>query len=100
MQERDPLRHPMQLYRYVGECLASKERIGLAMVISRSGSGPREAGAAMVITRDGKTVGTVVGGLFVAGTFEMAKTAIRDRCSLCRTFLWPIRRMIEMPLIP
>lgn len=86
MQERASLRHPMQLYSHVRECLVHKERISLATVISRSGSGPREAGASIVITEHNKTRGTIGGGLLEAKTLEMAKAAIHDRRPACQTF--------------
>ena len=86
MRPTDSLRHPLQLYRYVRECLGRKEQLCLATVISRSGSGPREAGAAIVLTQNGKTLGTVGGGLLEASTLEMAAAAIRNHLPACRTF--------------
>ena len=86
MHQTDSLRHPLQLYRYIAECLARKEIISLATVISRSGSGPREAGASIILTATGQTLGTVGGGLLEASTLEMAAAAIRNRLPACRTF--------------
>lgn len=86
MEERDPLRHPMELYRHIAERLGRGEGMCLATVISCSGSGPREAGASMAVSQDGKTAGTVGGGLLEAWTLETARTAIRDRRSFCQTF--------------
>ncbi len=86
MHQTDSLRHPLQLYRYIRECLARRESIALATVIARSGSGPREAGASIVLTAKGQTLGTVGGGLLEANTLEMAAAAIRNRRPACRTF--------------
>ncbi|PKN05758.1 MAG: dehydrogenase [Deltaproteobacteria bacterium HGW-Deltaproteobacteria-9] len=86
MHQTDSLRHPLQLYRYIRECLAHKESIALATVIARSGSGPREAGASIILTATGRTLGTVGGGLLEASTLEMAAAAIRNHRPACRTF--------------
>lgn len=81
------LRNSLQLYRHMRDCLARKESISLATIISRSGSGPREAGATIVLTGDGNTLGTVGGGLLEAATLEIAKTVIRNHQPEIRTFL-------------
>jgi len=86
MHERESLRYSVQLYRTIRECLARKARVALATVISRSGSGPREAGTSMLITIDGKTLGTVGGGLLEVKTLELAEEVLCDLRPLCRTF--------------
>jgi xanthine dehydrogenase accessory factor len=87
MHETTSVRYPIQLYGFLRECLVRLESIALATVIMRSGSGPREAGATIVVTGNGKTVGTVGGGLLEANTLEMAQSVIRNRRGDCRTFL-------------
>jgi len=87
MQEGKPLRHPCELYRYARKCLEGNQQIVVATVISRSGSGPREPGTSMIIENDGKTLGTIGGGILEAKTLETAKIALRHRRSFCRTFL-------------
>ena len=87
MQDTTSLRHPLQLYRFLRECLVHQESVCLATVIARSGSGPREAGAAIVVTGEGKTLGTVGGGLLEAKALAMAQAAIRNRRPDCGTFL-------------
>jgi xanthine dehydrogenase accessory factor len=86
MHQTDSLRHPLQLYRFLHECLMRRENVSLATVISRSGSGPREAGASIVITQNGKNLGTIGGGILEANVLEMAASAIRNRRGACRTF--------------
>lgn len=99
MHHADAVRHPFQLYRYVRECLGRKEQLCLATVIARSGSGPREAGAAIVLTQTGQTLGTVGGGLLEASTLEMAATAIRNSRPACRTFLLTDKEASEVGMI-
>jgi xanthine dehydrogenase accessory factor len=86
MQETDGLHHPAQLYRKIGECLARGDCVALATVLARSGSGPREAGASMLVMGDGRTLGTVGGGLIEAQTTETAAKVLRDRLPVCRAF--------------
>lgn len=86
MHQTNSLRYPLQLYRYIHECLLRRESLALATIISRSGSGPREAGATIVLTQNGITLGTVGGGLLEAGTLEMAKTVLLNRRPAIRTF--------------
>lgn len=99
MSPIDTLRYPLQLYLYVRECLARGESLSLATVISRSGSGPREAGAAIAVTRNGKTLGTVGGGILEANVLEMARAAIRNGRGECRTFLLADKEASENGMI-
>lgn len=99
MNPTDTLRYPLQLYRYIRECLARRESLSLATVISRSGSGPREAGAAIAVTQNGKTLGTVGGGILEANVLEMAASAIRNRRGECRTFLLADKEASENGMI-
>ncbi|MEN6375726.1 MAG: XdhC family aldehyde oxidoreductase maturation factor [Smithella sp.] len=86
MLQTDSLRHPLQLYQYIHECLLRQESISLATVISRSGSGPREVGASIVVTPGRKTMGTIGGGILEAKVMEMAASAISNHRAECRTF--------------
>lgn len=86
MRQTDSLRYPLQLYQYINECLLRNESVCLATVISRSGSGPRETGASIVITAGGKNLGTIGGGMLEAKVLEMAASAISNQRAECRTF--------------
>ena len=49
---------------------SSNERALLALVLGASGSTPRKAGAAMLITEGGRTYGTIGGGIWMnAGAY-------------------------------
>lgn len=99
MQKREVLRHTMHLYRMIAVCLARKENVVLATVISRSGSGPREAGASMLITQGGTIMGTVGGGHLEAKTLESAEAVLRNRRPLCHTFSLTDRQAAEGGMI-
>lgn len=58
----------------------------VATVLSRSGSGPREPGAAMLIPPDGKTVGTVGGGILEAQVSDLAMSVFESAAPCCKTF--------------
>jgi len=75
-----------ELYRYILDCLARRQRLVLATVISRSGSGPREAGASMTVNGDGESLGTVGGGLLEAQVLAAAQEVLRSTRPLCLTF--------------
>lgn len=76
---------PLNLYCRLRDGLKGKERLALATVISRSGSGPREPGAGMLIAMDGETLGTVGGGLLEAKVQELAKEVLKAGQSACLT---------------
>ncbi len=52
-----------------------------AVILTSSGSTPREAGASMLILEDGTIVGTVGGGVLEAHIQKLAKTVIADKKS-------------------
>lgn len=65
------------IYRQIVECLGGNERVVLATVISRQGSGPREPGAMMLVFKDGRTSGTVGGGFLEARVLESAEEVLQ-----------------------
>lgn len=80
------MRQPLQLYRYINECLLRRESLSLATIISRSGSGLRETGASIVVTPDGKNLSTIGGRILEANVLEMAASVIRNRRGEYPTF--------------
>ena len=72
-------------YARVAELLGLGERIALCTVVRLTGSGPRRAGATMLV-RDGEPVGTVGGGLLEAKATEWAGEALRGGRPFYRTF--------------
>ena len=73
-------------YRHIRDCLARQQRLALATVVARSGSGPREAGASMIIEPDGTSMGTVGGGLLEAQVLAAAQEVLHSSRPLCLKF--------------
>ncbi len=70
-----------QLIQQVCTSLDEGEDLVLITISSRSGSTPRLAGAKMVIHRDGRTHGTIGGGIVEALAMEEAQSCFNDRHS-------------------
>lgn len=66
------------MFRFIAGQLSAGKCLAIATVISRSGSGPREPGAMLVMTNDGRIQGTVGGGPLEAGTMEAAEAVLID----------------------
>ncbi|MDZ4183958.1 MAG: XdhC family protein [Desulfuromonadales bacterium] len=86
MKEAKAVNHPAELWRSISESLGRHEDVVLATIIDRSGSGPREAGASMLILKDGGSLGTIGGGLLEARVLEMAGKVHRDRLPALERF--------------
>lgn len=71
------------LIKSIIELLKQKESFALATIIRQQGSAPREAGARMLIRRNGSTLGTIGGGALEAAVGEAARALIEQSKS-CR----------------
>ena len=91
--------HSDDLYRLLRKILDREETFALATVISRSGSGPREAGASMLIDATGKTRGTVGGGGLEAQVIDLGCEAIREARSFCREFVLTSQQAADSGMI-
>ncbi|MEZ0393675.1 MAG: XdhC family protein [Desulfurococcaceae archaeon] len=58
--------------------LRSGKRIAIVTIISKEGSGPRDVGASMIVTEDGRKYGTIGGGSFEKLVIGEAVKAIRE----------------------
>ncbi len=74
------------IYKHLQRMLESRTRSAIACVISRTGSGPREAGTMMLVDKDGFSAGTVGGGLLEAQVMDLAQTVIQSGKPVCETF--------------
>jgi len=70
----------------LAEFLAAGERLTLCMIVRLAGSGPRGAGATMLLRESGGTVGTVGGGALEAKVTAWAHEVLRTGGAVCRTF--------------
>jgi xanthine dehydrogenase accessory factor len=67
----------MNIYKIICDYLEKNKTGILATVIERTGSAPRDVGAKMFVGEDGKTFGTVGGGLLEAGAYKEALMIMR-----------------------
>lgn len=69
----------LDLYREIARRRAGREIVALATVIKVKGSTPREPGAKMVVTADGRIFGTIGGGCGEAEVQQAALDVIGTR---------------------
>ncbi len=79
-------------YARAAELLAAGERLALCTIVRLAGSGPRRAGAKMLVRDGGETVGTVGGGVLEAKTAQWAREALQGGRPLCRSFALNLRQ--------
>lgn len=82
----DPVNDAMTFYDRLVSLLAAGERLALCTLLRLEGSGPRRAGAKMLLRENGESLGTVGGGLLEARTIVWAEEALRAGCAICRPF--------------
>jgi xanthine dehydrogenase accessory factor len=69
---------PGEVLRTAGRWLAEGRKICIATIIRREGSAPREVGAKMVISSDGRGAGTIGGGGAENAILERMRLALDD----------------------
>jgi xanthine dehydrogenase accessory factor len=82
----DPVNDAMAFYDRLVSLLAAGERLALCTLLRLEGSGPRRAGAKMLLRANGESLGTIGGGLLEARTTLWAEEALRAGCAICRPF--------------
>lgn len=73
-------------YARVAELLAARERLALCAILRLTGSGPRRAGAKMLVREGGGSEGTVGGGVLEVKAAAWAREVLRIGQALCRAF--------------
>ena len=61
------------------ECLKNGTDFALCVIVEKTGSTPREVGASMLVSADGRSVGTVGGGLVELGTQRRAQKVLKEK---------------------
>ena len=74
------------LYRHIRRSIETESETALATVITRTGSGPREPGAMMLVGVEGLLAGTVGGGVLEAQVIDTAQTVRQTGRAACKTF--------------
>lgn len=82
----DPVNDAVTFYDRLVGLLAGGERLALCTLLRLEGSGPRRAGAKMLLRENGESLGTVGGGLLEARTIVWAEEALRTGRAICRPF--------------
>jgi len=77
---------PRAFYGCLADFLATAERVALCTVLRLSGSGPRRAGAKMLVRDGGESIGTVGGGVLEAKVTSWAQEVLSSGRVLCRSF--------------
>ncbi len=80
------MKHLPDIYKHLQRVLEERMNSAIACIISRTGSGPREAGAMMLIAEDGLIAGTIGGGLLEAQALDLAQPVIQSGRPLIETF--------------
>lgn len=70
----------------MGNILKQGEPLVLATVLKHQGSTPRKPGAKMVVRSDGRTIGTIGGGVLESMTLESAARVFETKQAEVRTF--------------
>ena len=81
---RDAASDAVPFYARLTEFLARGERVALCTILRLAGSGPRRAGAKMLVREVGGSLGTVGGGVLEVKTTTWALEALRNGRALCR----------------
>jgi xanthine dehydrogenase accessory factor len=78
----------MGIFNSIAELLGGGQNFALALIVSRSGSAPRAAGARMVVREDSSIIGTIGGGMLEAKVRDLAIAALRERNSVLKEFVF------------
>lgn len=89
----------MQILEEMINCLVAGESFVLATVITRNGSAPRAVGAKMLVREDGKSVGTIGGGILEAQVLHLAKQVHKEHTAVIRGYSFDGRDAADMDAI-
>jgi xanthine dehydrogenase accessory factor len=82
-------------YARAAKLLKVGERCALCTLVRLMGSGPRRAGAKMLVLDGGESVGTVGGGVLEATATQWAREALQDGRPVYRTFALDLQQASE-----
>ena len=73
-------------YATVAKYLVASERLAVCTILRLTGSGPRRAGAKMLVRESGGSAGTVGGGVLEVKAVAWAQEVLRTGLAFCRPF--------------
>ena len=68
----------LELWQFIGECLARVEPVMLLVVAESSGSSPGRQGYKMAVASDGELAGSIGGGVMEVKLVEQSRSVLRD----------------------
>ena len=68
----------VEMLREMMRFLEGGKKVALCTIVEKVGSGPRDVGAKMIVSEDGKTAGTIGGGNLETALIEEASKALRE----------------------
>jgi xanthine dehydrogenase accessory factor len=76
----------LEFLNHAAHLLENQTKLALCTVVEKKGSGPRDVGAKMIVTEDGKTYGTIGGGNLERSLIDECISAIKEGKSKKVTF--------------
>jgi xanthine dehydrogenase accessory factor len=76
----------MDVFKRIDELIENGESFVSAVIVARSGSAPRTAGARMLVRRDASITGTIGGGILEAQARDLAMKVFGDGKSVLKKF--------------
>src|SRR5450756_1380441 len=90
---------PMQqLFRILHNCLQTEDAV-LVTVVAGSGSTPRGAGAAMIVTKNGRQAGTIGGGAVEYRSEQMAAEILENKTNRLHDFTLTANQVEDLGMI-
>lgn len=87
-----------QLFRILHNCLQTEDAV-LVTVVAGSGSTPRGAGAAMIVTKNGRQTGTIGGGAVEYRSEQMAAEILENKTNRLHDFTLTANQVEDLGMI-
>lgn len=87
-----------QLFRILHNCLQTEDAV-LVTVVAGSGSTPRGAGAAMIVTKNGRQAGTIGGGAVEYRSEQMAAEILENKTNRLHDFTLTANQVEDLGMI-
>jgi xanthine dehydrogenase accessory factor len=92
---QDAAGETITFYGRLAALLAGSERLALCTILRLAGSGPRSAGAKMLVREAGASVGSIGGGVLEVKATTWAREVLRTGRAMCRPFALDLQQASE-----
>ena len=89
----------IEIIKEMEKALSMGERVALATIVRTWGSTPRDVGAKMLVTRDGRAIGTICGGCVEAEIYALCRQVIKDGKARLEKFTLSDKDALDMGMI-